>query len=356
MFRFKVFKVFCLSTFCQWSFERLELIVRMCSDVFRMPQVSVLMSVYNGERHIAKSIDSVLSQTYEDFEFIVMNDGSTDNTQQIISSYDDSRIRVISQQGNIGLPPTLNRGLFIAKGEFIARIDADDICLSERLSEQVGFLNSNRDVAVVGCNAVVIGENGERIGKTRFPTEQNGLLRKMKKLISPFPHSSACFRRKVALDLNGYNIRFLRGQDFDLWLRMMQYFKIACIKEPLILLRKSPDSISCSGDASLSTRMGIIALIDYYRRNNNLEDFSTAPPEVWSKFRDDFDEWYSKRNYIKKGSAKISFKSCRMELKRKQVYKAFKRLLISVKLDPLFFAYRGLGVKFPKDIKLFIND
>jgi len=114
------------------------------------PKISVIMSVYNGEKYLREAIESILNQTFRDFEFIIINDGSTDKTSEILSSYNDPRIVIINNKRNIGLTKSLNKGLKMVKGEYIARQDADDVSLPERLERMVNFLDMNRDVGLLG--------------------------------------------------------------------------------------------------------------------------------------------------------------------------------------------------------------
>src|SRR3954451_15211482 len=123
-------------------------------------KVTVLIPVYNGEKYIWAAIHSLLNQTFEDFEILIINDGSTDKTPDIIRSFKDDRIVVINQQ-NGGIAKALNKGLIHAKGQYVARFDADDVCTAYRLAEQVKFLDENREYAVVGSDAEYIIENGE---------------------------------------------------------------------------------------------------------------------------------------------------------------------------------------------------
>ena len=124
------------------------------------PLVSVLMSVYNGDRYLDEAIDSILSQTYENFEFIIINDGSTDHTKDILSSYSnqDNRIRVFHQK-NHGLTFSLNRGLELSRGKYVARMDADDISSPRRLEEQINYLRANPEVGVLGTQMEIINES-----------------------------------------------------------------------------------------------------------------------------------------------------------------------------------------------------
>jgi len=125
------------------------------------PEVTVLMSVYNGEKYLREAIDSILNQTFTDFEFLIVNDGSTDRTAEILRSYDDPRIIIINNEKNIGLTKSLNIGLRMAKGEYIARMDADDVSMPERLQKQIELLNQKKNTGLVGTYYTIINEKGK---------------------------------------------------------------------------------------------------------------------------------------------------------------------------------------------------
>ncbi|HGF9542707.1 TPA: glycosyltransferase family 2 protein, partial [Acinetobacter baumannii] len=131
--------------------------------------VSVVLPAYNAELYLKEAIDSVLSQTFTDFELIILNDGSIDRTEEIILSYNDSRIVYVKNEKNLGLIGTLNKGINLAKGKYIARMDADDICLPERFKKQVDFLEKNNEIDLIGTNAIKINNNGDRIGVINMP-------------------------------------------------------------------------------------------------------------------------------------------------------------------------------------------
>ena len=126
------------------------------------PELSVVMAIYNGREFLREAIDSVLSQTMRDFEFVIVDDGSTDGSHSIVESYSDPRIRIISQE-NTGLAQALNNGISESKGEFIARMDQDDICLPERFAVQLEFLKNHHDVVAVGCGAIYMDESGKSV-------------------------------------------------------------------------------------------------------------------------------------------------------------------------------------------------
>ena len=202
------------------------------------------MSVYNGERYLREAMDSILCQSLEDFEFIVIDDASTDGTADILAGYRDPRLVLARNRENLGLTRSLNRGLQIAKGEFIARQDADDISLPERLAVESAFLKENPDTILVSSNIEYINSEGRRLGRSdrACPPE----------LVSWFlmfynhvgGHSQVMFRRQEALRLSGYSESMRFSQDHDLWLRMNKIGKIAILPDVLVRCRRHDQSIS----------------------------------------------------------------------------------------------------------------
>lgn len=203
------------------------------------PKISVLMSVYNGEKYLCEAIESILNQTFKDFEFLIINDGSTDKTGKILESYEDSRIRIINNKENIGLTKSLNKGLKLAKGKYIARMDADDISLPKRFEKQVKFMDKNSEIAVCGTWLKLIGNNIGDIWKV--PSDSETLRSLM--LFYPALYHPTTFIRKALLEK--YNLRydesFICSQDYDLWARMAEKLKISNLKEVLLFHRAHPD-------------------------------------------------------------------------------------------------------------------
>ena len=165
------------------------------------PKVSVLMSVYNGERYLSESVESILDQTYSDFEFIIVDDASEDGTWQMLTTYvgRDSRIVLIRNKENIGLTRSLNKGLALARGKYIARQDADDVSVPERLAKQVAFLERHPSVVLLGTAIEWIRDSGDLIGKIgQHPCTDAGIRQKMLLQYS-FWHSSVMVRLTVLL-------------------------------------------------------------------------------------------------------------------------------------------------------------
>jgi len=316
-----------------------------------MPEITVLMSVYNGARWLGDSIDSVLSQSEEDFEFIVINDGSTDDTALILDSYNDNRL-VVKHQKNIGLTKSLNVGLSIAKGKYLARIDADDICMPDRFHKQKQFLIENPDVALVGSNAILIDDKGNDVGYAAYPNSHDDLLQRLRKLQTVFPHSSILIRKGAIAGEGGYNPRFTRSQDSDLYLRLSEQYKLASLNQALVKLRLNESSLTYS-NMDLQLKMGIAALISYYRRNAGLKDFSRSDDDDWQLFFEQIEEWVKKKKYDKKRDAKINFKCFRTMIKQKEFSNALLVLYECFKSDFLFFLYRDINFKVPADLKQF---
>ena len=219
--------------------------IQSSKNKLQQPEISVVMSVYNDEKYVGLSIESILEQSYPHFEFIIINDGSTDSSAGIIKTYaeQDNRIIIIDNGKNIGLIRSLNIGLSAAKGKYIARMDSDDISEKDRFQQQFDFLEKNKDVFLVGTSEITIDEDGNK--KHRYRRPQG--FAKIKKLLMKrncICHPSIMFR-------NGENILYREkmyyAQDYDFYLRCLSEGKILRnIDQPLLLYRNNPSSISLS--------------------------------------------------------------------------------------------------------------
>ena len=179
------------------------------------PLVSVVMSVYNGERYLREAIGSILNQTFRDFEFLMINDGSSDRTAEILKDYNINRIKIIKNERNIGLTKSLNKGLRIARGEYIARQDADDVSAPDRLEKEVNFLETHRDYAVVGTFVKILNEDSEVIGLLDRLTADTQ-IRKCLGTDNCITHGSTMIRKKCLLNVGFYDESIARAQDLSL--------------------------------------------------------------------------------------------------------------------------------------------
>ena len=216
----------------------------------KTPLISVVMGCYNSSEFISEAIDSILTQTIDDFEFIIIDDCSKDNTVEIIKSYNDPRIILVQNAQNMGLGYSLNLGVSMSKGKYIARMDADDISLPERFEKQVDYLVKNPDYLVLASACIqFISENGiiKKKGLISKQLTMEG-IRAHVLFGVPFIHPTVMFNAELLYEhkLN-YNASFKKAQDYELWSRIVWNYKVANIKEPTLLYRisNSQASVSC---------------------------------------------------------------------------------------------------------------
>jgi glycosyltransferase involved in cell wall biosynthesis len=226
-----------------------------------LPRVTVLLAVYNGEPHLGDAIRSVLSQTYREFQLLIVDDASTDASPATIASFEDPRIRVIRNDVNLGLTRSLNRGLALIDSEYVARLDADDLAFPERLEKQVAFLDAHPDVAVVGSQGIPIDARGRRLRRVEqwhreWQRPRDGAAFEWYRMFdTPFIHSSVMFRRSIICEqLGGYDQTILLGQDEELWLRVAKVARMVNLDERLVAMRLTPRSIT--GDPEKNERPG----------------------------------------------------------------------------------------------------
>lgn len=212
------------------------------------PAISVAMSVYNGERFLTLAIESVLAQDFTDFEFLIVDDGSTDSCPQIIRHYAeaDSRIRPILRE-NRGLIASLNEMIDAAQAPIIARMDADDICRQDRFSKQIRFLSDHPDYGVVGSWSEDIGEDGTPLFRCEMPDHpltHEELLQVIEAGGQLICHPAAMYRRDIVRSIGGYHAAFRHCEDLDLWLRLASVTKLGNIPERLLKYRRYPAQVS----------------------------------------------------------------------------------------------------------------
>ena len=233
------------------------------------PRVTVLMTVYNGAAYVRSAVDSVLAQTYADFELLVIDDASTDGSGDVVRAVCDARIRVVPNAANLGLTTSLNTGLALARGELVARHDADDLSRPERLATQVALLDTRPEVSLVGSWYQKIDPAGKSLGERALPVDHARLSWALL-FYCPFVHSAVVFRRRAVVEMGGYDERFVYAQDYDLWSRMARRAKVANIPATLVEYRQGPATMTSTVGARTDE------VLDIARRN--IADLGTAIP------------------------------------------------------------------------------
>ncbi len=243
--------------------------------------LSVLMAVHNGSKHLREAIDSILQQSFSDFEFIIVDDGSTDDSGEIITSYDDPRIQLIRKE-RAGLPAALNAGLLVCRGQFIARMDADDISEPNRLGVELTWLMSHPDTHIVCSDVTIIDSNGSVVGSASMRPYDNSLIRDgllFLRSVKPIVHPSVMIRREVYVRLGGYR-DYRHAEDHDLWLRAVDLFHFERINSMLLRYRIHPNGVSYKSAIQQATS-SCMSVINY-RIHRALEiDLFTQHPAVF---------------------------------------------------------------------------
>lgn len=209
----------------------------------KTPAITVLMPAYNAAEYIKEAIDSVLNQTFTDFELLIINDGSTDDTENIIKGYADKRIKLHTQP-NAGVIGALNKGLELSTADLIARFDADDICYPNRLKVQFDFMQSHPDYVLVGSATDYIDKDGEYLFEWQPGAYSHEELQKAILTTCPFDHPAIMYRRDVAIKLSGYPKGAIHFEDHLFWTRFFDAGKVCNLKDKLIKHRFNPASVT----------------------------------------------------------------------------------------------------------------
>jgi len=320
-----------------------------------MPEVTVLMAVYNGMPYLPLAIESILVQTFSDFEFLIVNDCSTDNTRDVILSYDDPRIQLLDNEENIKQTRSLNRGLEHARTELVARMDADDISHPRRLEMQVAYLRDHPEVVAVGTNLRWIDQTGKVTGLWIRP-EHDLALRWMQLFVCPIAGGAVMFRKSVVWDkLGGFDPSIRFAQDWDLWSRVLPEYKLANVPDLLIDVRQHPGQ-DTTAQSSL--------IREEERRINR------ANPRRILGITDDSEEWLSKVDNLR--ATRLSDPEDRLEVIRafferfctlyptahsnpevlKILWKQYRRVLYETNLRSLPIAFQVFGLDWPISSKM----
>jgi GT2 family glycosyltransferase len=202
------------------------------------------MAVYNAERYLAAAIESILAQSFSNWELVAVDDGSTDASGRILAKYAaaDPRV-VVHRQENGGVSAASNRGLELARGSLVARLDADDVSLPGRLEQQHRFLRDHPEVGMVGGQAAIIDRDGREVAEVRYPLD-DAAIREQLKQTTAFVHSSVMIRKEVLDQAGGYRSEFDTVEDLDLWLRIAERAQLAHLPERVVAYRIHPDQAS----------------------------------------------------------------------------------------------------------------
>lgn len=237
------------------------------------PKVTVLMAVYNGENYLKLTIESILNQTFKDFEFVIVNDGSTDSTSDIIKSYKDPRIVLHDNKTNIGQTKSLNVGLNLSKGKYIARTDAGDVSLPMRLEKQVKYIEKSPVITVLGTSAFRYNELGKIIDVVRMPSSKAAILQRIF-FTTPVVHVSVLMKREVILSFGGYDENYYILADYELWSRLIKNgYIFANMRNVLVGYRVSPHSF---GAKNIFGKSNIEAVKIIKNNINDLTPFSVS--------------------------------------------------------------------------------
>jgi glycosyltransferase involved in cell wall biosynthesis len=240
------------------------------------PAISVLMPVYNAERYVAEAVESILAQTFRDFEFLIIDDGSTDRSLSILRRYAerDPRISLVSRP-NTGYLIALNEMLAMARGEFIARMDADDIALPERFERQLSYLTDHPDCVMIGSRVLVIDPDGSPLtvlGEALTHEEiDSSLMAAHGQMVY---HPSVISRRATLFEVGPYRQEYYTGEDLDLFLRLAEVGRIANLAEPLLKYREHAAKVGCVHAAKQEETTRRVLADAYHRRGLRI------PPEI----------------------------------------------------------------------------
>lgn len=305
-------------------------------DCISSPFISVVMCCYNAEQWLRDSIESVLNQTYGDFEFIIVDDGSSDKTLSILREYAnlDARVLVV-EKSNSGLTDSLNVAINLARGQWIARIDADDICEANRFQLQVSEVIAYPSLVYLGGGLVLIDERGHLGRVYRYPSTHDSLVKSMA-TARRFPaHSSAFFKAEAFRSVGGYRTRFRRSQDLDLWLRLSEVGEMAALDKTLVRIRKHSAQVSHEDSGRRQVIDARMAIVSYWLRRNGFMDPVDCDELRYVKYR----EWLEKQ-LLEDGVFSYLSRVVKMRTDYSRISGGAKRvsfLVCSILINPRFF-------------------
>ncbi|MEO8664338.1 MAG: glycosyltransferase [Ignavibacteria bacterium] len=305
--------------------------------------ITVLMSVYNDSEYLKASVRSVLNQTHKDFEFLIVDDGSDEDPEEIIKEFRDSRI-VYKKIKHRGLAGALNYGLMNSSGDWVARIDADDLSTLNRIKTQVAFLNSNKETDVLSSWSVYFENKNKILFSLKTPVTDKK-IKSFLNLHNPVNHSSVMFNKKKILADGGYNENYISYEDFELWFRMKDKLSFRILPEFLVYTRFRKNSMTMTG----SKKMICELLIDNARSNLEISK-SSKDKKYWNTILFWIEYFYGdkerSRDYYSKD---ITFKKSLGYLNTFLPENGFKKL-IGLRLRQRIASPFGAGKKFKEEL------
>jgi glycosyltransferase involved in cell wall biosynthesis len=298
------------------------------------------MAVHNGARHLRAAIDSVLGQSLADLELIVIDDGSTDATGEILASHGDPRMIVVRHDRR-GQTQSLNHGIEIARAPYIARQDADDISRPERLEKQAAFLSQHDEVGVLGTGVTAIDNTGRRLRDYLYPAGHEELAARLMRFENPLPHTTLMFRAGAVRELGGYETAFRKAQDFDLLLRLIERHRMASLAEPLCELRLSLDSATFEGDNAEQLRWALLAYLRAKVRREEGEDLLRVA--AWPQILSEYEAWFASSTYHRFFGAERKRRQARIAFERGRYLEGV-QTLGNAMLDDPYWPLRKVGL------------
>ncbi len=313
-------------------------------------KISILMPAYNSEKFISRSIESIINQSYKNYEIVIVDDGSSDATKEIINMHkqNNNKIKLICKS-NSGLIETLNFGLKKCKGEWIARLDSDDLSRFDRLEKQLLVAESKRNIGLIGSDAIFIDSFDNNLYSYSYPSTHKELTNNLLSCKNFFPHSSAFFNRELVDSLGGYRIRAGICEDWDLWIRIAQKNQIMNINFPLIKYRQHDNQVSKKNFLKQGYDTRTIIIANWLKTNKNYD-----PLEIFSET-----EFKNFKNYIIEKLEKIGFSEYLnfLSLKKRPIYKRLFLPFLFLKniRNPLYLYYFFKVRFFSKNINAYIG-
>lgn len=313
-----------------------------------MPFISVVTTVFNSKKYIFECVESIKNQSFQDYEHIIVDDGSTDSGLDFINNQNYPHIRIINA-GRVGRAKVLNIGLENSNGKYIAILDADDIAMPERLISQLQYLEQMPNIDLVCSSIILINESSHVEGESSVPNEHIDLKNRLLSL-NPFAHSSVMYRKEIAQNAGAYNEKCLKSIDFNFYLDLIAVgAKFYGMQENLTKLRSYETSWGKSDNNALQLKYAIMGLINFYIRDNKL------PKQNWDTLYNFYSKWFDERKLANKWEAKKVFRKAISQLKAGDFRHAIQNIYQAFTLDSMLLFYRGSGFKYEQDVKLFLS-